>query len=79
MDRLEDSLSVEQEFNHKIFSDRVKRLSQEEAQELLIQMHKQMMVKDNLYRELFLSQEKDIVDALFGADRAAPRRRGDRN
>ncbi len=66
MDKLEATLSVEQKFNHRGFSDRVKQLSREEAQELLIQMHKQMLFKDNLYRELFVSQEKDIVDALFG-------------
>ncbi len=67
MDRLENSLSMEQELSHRVFSDRVKQLSREEAQDLLVQMHKQMMFKDNLYKELFLSQEKDIVDALFGA------------
>ena len=67
MDKLENSLSMEQKLNHRIFSDRVKQLSREEAQDLLVQMHKQMMFKDNLYKELFLSQEKDIVDALFGA------------
>lgn len=66
MDRLENSLSIEQELNHRIFSDRVQQLSREEAQELLIQMHKQTMIKENLYRELFISQEKDIVDSLFG-------------
>jgi hypothetical protein len=68
MESLENTLSIEQEFNHKIFSDRVKELSREEALELLTQMHKQMMIKENLYRELFLSQEKDIVNALFGVD-----------
>lgn len=67
MDRLENSLSMEQELNHRIFSDRVQQLSREEAQDLLVQMHKQIMIKDNLYKELFLSQEKDIVDSLFGA------------
>ena len=67
MDKLENSLSLEQEFNHRIFSERVKQLSREEAQDLLVQMHQQMMFKDNLYKELFMSQEKDIVDALFGA------------
>ena len=67
MDKLENSLSLEQELNHRIFSDRVKQLSREEAQDLLVQMHKQMMFKDNLYKELFISQERDIVDALFGA------------
>lgn len=66
MDQLENSLSVEQKFTHKVFSDRVKQLSSEQAQELLVQMHKQMLFKDNLYKELFLSQGKDIVDALFG-------------
>jgi hypothetical protein len=66
MDRLENSLSMEQELSHRIFSDRVQQLSQSEAQELLVQMHKQMMIKENLYKELFISQEKDIVDSLFG-------------
>lgn len=67
MDRLENSFSMEQELSHRIFSDRVQQLSQSEAQELLVQMHKQMMYKENIYREMFLNQEKDIVDALFGA------------
>lgn len=67
MDRLKNSLSVEQELNHRIFSDRVQHLTREEAQELLIQMHKQTLYKDNIYKELILNQEKDIVDMLFGA------------
>lgn len=67
MDRLESSLSMEQELNHRIFGDQVQSLNREEAQELLIQMHKQMLYKDNLYKELILNQEKDIVDLLFGA------------
>ncbi len=70
MDKLENSLSLEQELSHRVFSDRVQQLSREEAQDLLVQMHKQMMFKDNLYKELFLSQEKDIVDALFGAKKS---------
>jgi hypothetical protein len=65
MDRLENSLSMEQELNHRIFGDQVKELNREDAQELLIQMHKQMLYKDNLYKELILNQEKDIVDLLF--------------
>ncbi len=70
MDRLENSLSMEQELNHRIFSDRVSQLTQSEAQELLVQMHKQMIIKENLYKELFISQEKDIVDSLFGAKKS---------
>ena len=66
MDKLQNNLSLEQELNHRVFSDRVKQLTREEAQELLVQMHKQMMFKENIYKELFVSQEKDIVDSLFG-------------
>ena len=69
MDRLQNSLSMEQELNHRIFSDRVKQLSQAEAQDLLVAMHRQSMIKENLYKELFVSQERDIVDVLFGAER----------
>ena len=69
MDRLENSLTVEQELSHRVFKDRVKQLTHEEAQELMVQMHKQMMIKENLYKELFLSQEKDIVDSLFGVSK----------
>ncbi|MGK7892323.1 MAG: NblA/ycf18 family protein [Xenococcus sp. (in: cyanobacteria)] len=65
MDQLKANLSVEQEFGHKIFCDRVKHLSREEAQDLLMEMHQHMLFKDNLYRDLFLSQEKEIVGSLF--------------
>ena len=66
MDKLQNSLSLEQQLNHRIFSDRVQQLSQQESQDLLVQMHRQMMIKENLYKELFKSQERDIVDVLFG-------------
>ena len=68
MSNLENSLSLEQEFNHRAFCDRVQQLSREEAQQLLAYLHKQMLYKDNIYKELILSQEKDIVDSLFGVD-----------
>ncbi len=66
MDQLKQNISVEQEFSHKVFCARVKRLSREQAQDLLVEMHQHMLFKDNLYRDLFLSQEKEIVDSLFG-------------
>jgi hypothetical protein len=66
MDSLEQALSIEQQFSHRLFIDCVKDLSLEQAQELAIQLHKQMMYKDNLYKEIFIAQEKDVVDALFG-------------
>lgn len=66
MDKLENKLSMEQEFNHRVFASRVKELSREDAQDLLTQLHEQMLHKDNIYKQLILSQEKDIVDSLFG-------------
>ncbi|MEM7591967.1 MAG: NblA/ycf18 family protein [Cyanobacteria bacterium P01_A01_bin.83] len=72
MENLENNLSLEQKLNHRLFSDRVKQLSREEAQELLIQMNHQMMIKENLYRELFIDQQKDIVDSLFGVTVTPP-------
>lgn len=65
MDSLEKALSIEQKFSHRLFADCVKDLTQEQAQELAIQLHKQMMYKDNLYKEIILSQERDLVNSLF--------------
>ena len=67
MDKLENSLSIEQELSHRVFEDQVNRLNREEAQELLIQLHKQILYRDNLYKELILKQDKDIVNILFGS------------
>ena len=66
MDKLENKLSIEQEFSHRVFASKVKGLSREQAQELLVQLHKQMLYKDNIYKQLIVNQEKDIVDSLFG-------------
>ena len=66
MDKLENKLSMEQEFKHQVFASKVKELSLEDTRELLIQLHEQMLHKDNIYKQLILSQEKDIVDSLFG-------------
>ena len=48
-------LSLEQEFSLKRFSDRVRNLSHEQAQDLLIELNRQMMIKDNLYKKLIKS------------------------
>ena len=66
MNNLQNSLSLEQEFNHRLFAERIKELSEEQAKQLLVQMHKQMLYKENIYKELILNQERDIVDSLFG-------------
>lgn len=46
------SLSIEQEFHHKSFADQVKRMSQEQAQEFLIELHRQMIIKEKMYQHL---------------------------
>lgn len=45
-------LTLEQQFKLQILTDQVKDLSQEQAQEYLIEMFRQMMVKDNLMKHL---------------------------
>jgi hypothetical protein len=45
-------LSIEQEFKLKVLKDQVKDLTREQAQEYLIEVFRQMMVKDNLMKHL---------------------------
>ncbi len=46
------SLSLEQNFNLKVYEDQVKNLSQEQAQEFLLEVMRQLMIKDNVIRHL---------------------------
>lgn len=45
-------LSIEQQFKLKVYQDQVKALSREQAQEYLLEVLRQMMVKDNLVKHL---------------------------
>jgi uncharacterized protein YaaW (UPF0174 family) len=45
-------LSIEQEFKLQVLKDQVKDLSREQSQEYLIEVFRQMMVKDNLMKHL---------------------------
>ena len=45
-------LSMEQQFKLKVLQEQVKDLSKEQAQEYLLEMFRQMMVKDNLVKHL---------------------------
>lgn len=47
-----NQLSLEQQFKLQVLSDQVQNLSQEEAQKYLLEMFRQMMVKDNLFKHL---------------------------
>lgn len=53
---LPTSLSLEEELQLRKFSDLVQRMSREQAQEFLIELHRQMMFKDKMYRR-FIKQE----------------------
>lgn len=46
------NLSVEQQFKLKVVQDQVKGLSLEQAQEYVVEVMRQMMVKDNLVKHL---------------------------
>jgi hypothetical protein len=55
-----NQLSLEQEFMHQVFATKVKELSYEETKELLIKFHKQMLFKDNFYRQLSRKSKKIV-------------------
>jgi hypothetical protein len=46
------NLSLEQNFNLKVYEDQVKSLSQEQAQDYLLEVMRQLMIKDNVIRHL---------------------------
>ncbi|MCG9893769.1 MAG: NblA/ycf18 family protein [Thermosynechococcaceae cyanobacterium MS004] len=46
-------LSLEQQFNLRAFSEQVKDLSQEQAQSFLVDLYRQMIIKEAMYREFF--------------------------
>ncbi|GAB4534396.1 MAG: hypothetical protein Tsb0014_20550 [Pleurocapsa sp.] len=45
-------LSLEQQFKLKVLQEQVQDLTREQAQEYLLEMFRQMMVKDNLMKHL---------------------------
>ena len=47
-----EKLSLEQEFTLRRFADRVRTLSSEQAQDLSLELYRQIMLKDNLYQDL---------------------------
>ena len=51
-DMLPGSLSMEQQFKLQVLKDQVQGLSLEQAQEYVIEVMRQMMVKDNLVKHL---------------------------
>lgn len=49
-------LSLEQEFNLRSFTDQVQYMSREQAQEFLVNLYRQMMLKETMYKQ-FLKHE----------------------
>ncbi|MCC5619918.1 NblA/ycf18 family protein [Nostoc sp. CHAB 5715] len=45
-------LNLEQKFNLKLYEEQIKRLNQEESQKLLLELLRQLMVKDNMIKHL---------------------------
>jgi len=46
------NLSLEQQFKLQVLREQVKNLTREQAQEYLMELFQQMMVKDNLVKQL---------------------------
>lgn len=51
-DSMPGNLSMEQQFKLKVLKDQVQGLSLEQAQEYVVEVMRQMMVKDNLVKHL---------------------------
>ena len=49
-------LSLEQQFSIRTFADQVQHMSREQAQEFLLMLYQQMMIKEAMYLH-FLKQE----------------------
>jgi hypothetical protein len=45
-------LTLEQKFNLKMYQEQVKSLSHEESQEFLLEVLRQLMVKDNMLKHV---------------------------
>jgi hypothetical protein len=52
MTELPLGLSLEQKFNLRMYEDQVKSLSQEQAQSFLLEMMRQVMIKENVIKHL---------------------------
>lgn len=51
-----DGLSLEQQFSLRSFESQVSQMSREQAQDILVKMYEQMMVRESMYQR-FLKQQ----------------------
>lgn len=61
-----DNLTLEQEFDLKLFSQEVQQLSLEQAKEFLVEQHRLMMLQKTLFQEI-LKQEMHSKLSSLGA------------
>lgn len=59
-------LSLEQEFSLRTFSDQVQQMSREQAQEFLLMLYKQMIVREATYQELLKHQWELDSGSILG-------------
>lgn len=57
-------LSLEQQFSIRSFQAQVERMSQEQAQDFLIKLYEQMIVRENMYKA-FLKHQWGLGDDPF--------------
>jgi len=53
------TLTLEQEFNLKLYEEMAKNLTKEQAQEYLLEVLRQLMIKDNFLKHLLRSNVLD--------------------
>ncbi|MGJ5675832.1 MAG: NblA/ycf18 family protein [Nostochopsis sp.] len=59
---MDQELTLEQEFSVRNFTDQVRQMSREQAQEFLILQHKHMMIREIMYQEILKQEWKLDVD-----------------
>ena len=52
----ENKLSLEQQFHIRFFENQVEKMSREQAQEFLVQLYEQMLMRENMYKEFIKHQ-----------------------
>ncbi len=49
-------LSIEQQFSLRFFQTQVEKMNHEQARELLIKLYEQMLLRENMYKDLIKYQ-----------------------
>lgn len=59
------TLTLEQEFSLRNFSDKVQQMSCEQAQEFLIMQYKHMMIRETMFQNLLKQEWKLDMDFAY--------------